>query len=82
MHLPLEAIVQRMALGIGRMAQRPDIEAVPCLLQGHQFLRDERLGQARPAFDQHRQLGGFASSSGGALLFRAQQRVYAMGDVA
>ena len=50
-HRRLQCIVQRMALLVGRVAHRPDVEAQSMPFQLNQFLGDEGLRQSGPALE-------------------------------
>lgn len=53
-HRRRDLAMHQVPIGIGRMAQRPDLEGQAALLQAEQFLRDERLREARVALHRDR----------------------------
>jgi hypothetical protein len=50
----LHAVVHRMAMLVGRPAQRPDFQGNAARLEAGDLLGDEGLGQARPALEHDR----------------------------
>ena len=78
MHRGLQAIMQRVGLRVGGVAQRPDFKWLACVLKGDKFLRNEGLGQAWPAFDQYgecRAFSGHSAASRGSWCNKASTRV-------